>query len=64
MFHVLTAGRVLAPSLYRASLDENEQFWLASVGNDIWLTINPVIGLAAGGSGKAGGAGPAQLSCP
>lgn len=64
MFHVLTAGIVLTPSFHRAFLDENEQFWLASVRNDIWLTINSVIRLAAGGSGNAGGAGPAQLSCP
>ena len=64
MFHVLTAGSVLAPSFHRAFLDENEQFWLASVSNDIWLTINSVIRLAAGGSGNAGGAGPVQLSRP
>lgn len=53
MFQVLTAGRVLAPSFHSAFLDENKQFWLASGSNDIWLAINSVIGLAAGGSGKA-----------
>lgn len=53
MFHVLTAGRVLAPSFHSAFLDENKQFWLASSSSDIWLTVNSVIGLAAGGSGDA-----------
>ena len=61
MFHVLTAGSVLAPSSHRAFLDENEQFWLASVSNDIWLNINSAIRLAAGGGGDSGGAGLAQL---
>lgn len=64
MFHVLMAGCVLAPSFHRAYLDDNKQIWLASVNNDIWLTINPVIRLAAGGSGNAGAADPAQLSFP
>lgn len=53
MFQVLTAGRVLAPSFHSTFLDENKQFWLASGSNNIWLAINSVIGLAAGGSGKA-----------
>lgn len=54
MSHVLTAGSVLAPKFHSAFLDGNKQFWLASDSDDIWLTVDSVIRLAAGGSGNAG----------